>query len=557
MIARHRKISGSHAALAAVALFCAGAPPASAETVWPGAGAGFAVATVEIPAGALPPGPAVVELDEPQSVGFSARFAMPSSGPASVRLWSDEKAVGDAEVAVVARAASGSVWRTRIKRPVGRGEVHGNARFLGSADEMAALVNAASGSPGAQTALAGLELGTRAELQAPDCRRLAHARVVVAVLAAGQSPTALLACVARGAAMVIVGGQPEPALDRSRASDVAVPEPVAWGIGVVVRVPAVTGDVGNAIAAVARVELPHELVSGSEFRDSSLITTRSEVPGAWLVLALLALYVIVIGPVGYVVGVRPRRPLLAWSWFPLVALGATLALVIASAAWRSSPTQLIVTRVRVTSPTGVGLEATELELYGNRADRFTVAVSSADDADISRAHRGFRFGTPFSSPAGGLAVTDDRVASRLTFRGLSVGRFVSAGAGFVAPVTGSALRLRHQDGRAVVDNQTDRPIRRVMVVRGRGICRVDGVVPARGVAPLGRCGPLSGDELANDWFLTGVEQIARVTLPVDGYALVAELEAPPAAVVVHPDATVIARHAQIVVGVDATNPVTP
>jgi hypothetical protein len=557
VIVFHRYVYGI--VLATVAWLVAGPDAAGAENAWPGAAGNFGVAQVDIPAGGIPPGPAVAEIDEPRTIRFKTRFAMPATGPAKVRIWDDQGGPGGAEVDVVVRSTAGAVWRTRIVRPEGGGETHTDPLFLGTADEMAALVNAAAESAGAQGALAGLALGSRAEIQAPDCRRLARPRVVVAVLAAGQSATPLLACVAEGAAIVVIGGLPSPELDSSRAVSPAVPEPIAWGLGVVVRVPTLTAGIGGAIAAVAAVERPDALLGSpygpSDFAAPADSRGQDGVPASGWVLALLALYVVVIGPVGYVVGVRPRRPLLAWSWFPLVALATTAALAIVSSAWRSKPTQLEVTRLRVTSPTGVGLEAIDLGLYGNHADRFTVAAAAAGDADLRSARRGFRFGTPFSSPSGSLTVTDDRVASRMTFDGLSVGRFGSAGAGFIAPVTGSAPRLVPRDGRVVVVNRTERTVRRAFLIRGGTACRVPAPIPAGGESPLGSCAPLPPEEYDKDWFTNGVYRLAQVRLPVDGYALVVETEATAVAAVAEPDVAMIAHEAQVVVGVDATPPV--
>src|SRR5262245_4124054 len=75
------------AAASALATVLVGAPAARAHS-WPGAGATAEQYEVEIPAGAIPPGPARGELSSEGS-RFRVRFEMPAAGPAHVTFWRD------------------------------------------------------------------------------------------------------------------------------------------------------------------------------------------------------------------------------------------------------------------------------------------------------------------------------------------------------------------------------------------------------------------------------------------------------------------------------------
>jgi hypothetical protein len=455
----------------------AGAPAANAHT-WPGAGAAMEQFDVEIPAGALPPGPATGELSGDGS-RFRVRFEMPATGPAHVTFWRDYRSPQPPQFEAVIRSDRGRVFRTAVEPT--REARRGPPLFLGTADQLAAFSRAVGDSrpkpprpANGPDPIAGIELGAPSEIATPDCRRLAFARYVVVALNGNESVQGLLDCAARGAGVLIIGrlaGEPDAgalALARLGVGSRIVP----WGSGSVVWYPEMRDGMDETITRIAVTEGMNDynyLLTGSFGSFVSADPKPKGVPGASLVFVLLALYVVVIGPIGYFVGVRPRRAWLAWSWFPLVALGATIALTAVSTVWRGKPAELVVNRTWLVSPTGAGLQNTDIRLQGSSAARYSVSVPWRD-GDLRSIERGYRFGTPFAQPAGSLAMVDDRIAGRLDVDGLTVGRFGTAGVSWVEPVALGGIDVARRGGDAfTIANHMGRPIRRA-VIRGARLC---------------------------------------------------------------------------------------
>jgi len=472
---------------------------------WPGGGSSAERYEVEIPAGAIPPGPAQGALASQGSL-YRVRFEMPAAGPAQITFWRDYRSgmpPGKTE-AVITSDRGGTV---RIPVDQTPESVRGSPLFLGSGDELAAFSRAADAKwkgdkliddeaepdpdllalrTKRASLISGVTLVELSEIDARDCRRLAHARFVVVALREKESVQGLLDCAARGANVLLVGRVTTPnggtdAFARLGVGTRAVP----WGFGAVAWVPGMQAGIVDTIAQLqaAGQASDHEyLISGtySPFidEDGEALqrvlgwTKPTGVPGSTLVLLLLALYVAVIGPIGYFVGVRPRRAWLAWSWFPIVALGATIALTAVSTVWRGKPAQLVTDRTSLLAPTGAGLEHTNIRVQGSSSARYTVSMPWRD-GDLRSVERGYRFGTPFARPAGALALTDDRIAGRLEVDGLTVGRFGTAGVSWVQPVAKGGIEISRRGDKFTIANHMVSSIRRAVIRSGMKCGQVD------------------------------------------------------------------------------------
>jgi hypothetical protein len=543
-----------------LATLFAGAPVAFAHG-WPGAGTTAEQYEVQIPAGAVPPGPARGELSSEGS-RYRVRFEMPAVGPTHVTFWRDYRSGTAPEKfdAVITSDRGGTV---HIPVEQTRDSSRGAPLFLGSADELAAFSRAVRATPkgarlidddeeqedpdlaGARTQKAnlidGIELGAPSEIAAPDCRRLAYARFVVVALRGKESVQGLFDCAARGADLLLVGRLTTPNAGTDAFARLGVgTRVVPWGHGAVGWFPRVQAGIGDAVAqlnALGQFNDYQYVVSGAfpSVVDDPSAGKPKGVPGSSLVLVLLALYVAVIGPIGYFVGVRPRRAWLAWSWFPLVALGATIALAAVSTVWRGKPAQLVATRSSLLAPTGAGLENTDIRLQGSSSARYAVSVPWRD-GDLRSVERGYRFGTPFAPPAGTLAVTDDRIAGRLEIDGLTVGRFGTAGVSWVQPVAMGGVEVARRGDKFTIANHMVRPIRRA-VIRSATLCgQVDALpVGAERTVAAVDCERVTLPENAakNSWYAAAATRVESLKPAPGAVLLVAEIEEP-ASVEAHP-----------------------
>jgi hypothetical protein len=455
----------------------------------------------------------------------------------------------------VVTSESGGVFRTTAER---RADGPGSkALFLGPAEDLATLSRVVEPSTRASAAVNRIELGSASEVASPDCRRLADAHFVVAALRAGDTTGSLLVCAARGAALIIVG-KPAAASETERKmyDRLAVGRMLPWGAGSVAWLPDMRAGVADVLERLD-TEVHNRLPTlapraNAAFIDDEEPSQPKGVPGSGLVLVLLALYVAVIGPVGYFVGVRPRRAWLAWSWFPMVALGATVTLVASSALLHRKPTELAWERMSLVSPRGAGLETSSLRLQGNGSGRFSLSVPLRD-GEVSGIERGYRFGTPFAPPAGSLVLTDDRVTGRFAIEGLSVGRYGAAGIALVAPVERAVPEvIRRGDGLVVV-NRTTRALPRA-VVKTADLCGTVGAVPAggEGVVTSRTCDSerwsAAETAAAYRWHNMMLGRLVGETLPVGSYVLVVDGDDLPPKVDLQPAIAIRAREVVAVRG---------
>lgn len=413
---------------------------------WPGAGGTSNRVSVHIPEGALPPGPALLGADigGSPSLQHKLRFEMPSSGAADLGLWvpADSLAVTLEGYEIFARSEAGPEWRHLQPGglPVSTANESPAPRFLGTPLDLVTL-------RGAMDALGiGTMEGANFQIQDPnralDCRVLGAADFVIAD--ASVQSQELLRCAALGSRILLVGGEPGSSL-------VALPQGQMsrWGMGWVGRVP-------DFRAAATRVAL---LLSAKEqWTRSNLLNSiqpettpaKANRPGMLAILLMLLTYVLVIGPVGYLVGIRPRRVLVAWGWFPAVAGLATLVAWGVSLTLDREPVLRLVTTT-VLAPGGEGLRRSEVRLEAPYARTFALELPWGDH-DLAGYRYVHHFGSPFREPKDTLTLSEDAISGSAHIRGLSGADHGSSAIGWVAPVRDQVPRVLGGEGLAIVEN---------------------------------------------------------------------------------------------------------
>jgi hypothetical protein len=415
------RAAGGGLALAALVF----ALPAHAGPNW--IGGQHQTVSVRVPAGALPPGPAVASFERSSELQHSVRFMVPPNETVTVRLLNDRSYRRDEDpqgpmIQVVSDA--GPVWKQRIDvqqdgqfyKPRDAAVFVGDAARLA---ELTAQVNDLRGIPARlKKSVDEITLVPRQKALALGCRSLARAALVVVADPAPDLLPDLRACAARGARILLLGGSvKEPLLPRpGRLSRV--------GLGWLGYSPSI-----DVTAARFAVELgdneraqPEEAVFSS-LPDSIAPHTADpprKVP-ARSILLMLWLYAALIAPVGYVIGRRLRTTWLAWGWIPAVAVVATLVLAVATGKGAAVEPEMRRTEASWTDPSGLGLSFTHLSIRTEDTESFTVA-SEWRDGDVGGLARSHRFGSPFRPPAGPIRVDEDAIAGSIRFSGLGVGR---------------------------------------------------------------------------------------------------------------------------------------
>jgi hypothetical protein len=161
------------------------------------AAAHFPVVDVDLPAGALPPGPAVVTVERADEVFREELHVRVRAGePLHVRL----NVRSEGTVTVVARGAGGAIWRgsaLAIVEPFERPPI-----FVGSGDELDSFGRAPEQRHGPDS-VSTLVLRSPADGERLDCEW-----VIDVLLVATRPSDHLLDCAARGAHLVMIGGHP-------------------------------------------------------------------------------------------------------------------------------------------------------------------------------------------------------------------------------------------------------------------------------------------------------------------------------------------------------------
>jgi hypothetical protein len=295
----------------------------------------------------------------------------------------------------------------------------------------------------------------------------------------------LLDCAARGARLVLVG--------RDLAGELARLAPGRrhlWGRGSATWVEdltaagAASGSTPTSYSpSLAEMFSPRSLLAGALWRAPE----RSV--GHGTVLAVLAAYLVLVVVCGILVSRRPRRPWVAWLWFPLTALAATAAVAVAGARWGAEGSRLELLRVATLAPSGAGSEGRLAVLSGVVSGVYQLILpwAGADLDEISRSHR---FGSPFSRSAGGIDLLEDRTTGRLHASGLAVGRLGRTSLGCQDDVRRPVPRLERRDGALVAVNGTGRTLGRLSACNRAWRAVLDGLQPGE-ARPL----PTRGSQL--------------------------------------------------------------
>jgi hypothetical protein len=436
-------------ALLGLALVVA-SPSAGAAPRWWGANySSTEVISVDVPAGALRPGPATAWIEGAASTIHKVRFVVRANQPASLRLMAEPIYYGRPRLYPVrVTSDAGGSWETNAEPEADRFEVHrSESLFIGTAAQLGALQRGLDRLHGvtesARRALNDLRIAPPLTLAGVNCRVLAQKRVVIVETPALDVAHELVRCAARGARVLLV--RPESGAVRVPQDHVA-----AWGLGEL-AVAAGRGDAAAGLAAELATEnregpldsLPHQLKESSALR----IDVPSPVPVRDL-LALLGGYVLLIGPVGYWVGHRSGKTWLAWGWFPLAATGATMAILLYSSGSASRRAQAILTESSITDPAGSGLLRIDAVIEGSSRVSYALAMPWVD-ADLGFVGRPHRFGSPFAAPAGALHFDEDASAGTARLSGLGVDRLGTLPVDWLAPVDGVKVPVLEFDGSTV------------------------------------------------------------------------------------------------------------
>jgi hypothetical protein len=423
---------------------------------------------VVVPAGAISPGPATARIVSPVlgRLDHRVRFAMPTERSARVRLLFTPRVHSTEALVVEVRSERGDAVRLRVPRephpPSATGIFVGDAVALGAAQEPLRGVRDPRG-----VALAdSLRLVSPTAVEALGCRALGRAQLVIAH-EPGEHLEALRACVARGASVIVVADQaPAPGL-ASGGSRV-------WGAGVL----GWARDLDQDLAAVAIATTSMEQASGLAQRLAGLAQNRTHwsaspprrgVPRAAL-FALLAGYVLLLGPVGWLV-LRRRRTVQSWLYFPAVAVLATLAIGVVTLGSDGAADTLRVFRTKLLAPDGTGLELVGLRLDGVHAREYAIDAPWMD-ADLGAVIRPHRFGSPFARAAGDTIVVEDRVRGRVRASELAVARASQAAISWIQPTAALPPRLEGGPSGPIVTAPADAGVRELLVLRGDKAARL-------------------------------------------------------------------------------------
>lgn len=490
--------------LACAALLSAAAS-AQAPT-WPGAQGGALAIQIEIPAGALPPGPALAEIapGAGAQTEHAVRFEVPPGDAVTVRLWVPYEVFGpvaDDKVDLVVVSDTGERWLTEVEPWSADRSTYtaGVPRFIGTADQLAELAEAMR-AIGRQPEDLGLQLA--AASSSLDCRELVGASFVV-VDARGRGQE-LLTCAARGARVVMVDQAPPVALTYQAAGSVA-----RWGRGLVAWAPAFDALAAAGVAALSVDSLRYEGWPDSIAAMPAQLEDEGSPLGVAGVLLLLGLYVVVIGPVGYLVGIRPRRPALAWGWFPAVSALATAGAAAVGLAWQPEPV-VELGRTAVLSPQGVGLVHVQLRPDLPYGKGLSVTAPMVD-ADLGGAWPGRPFGSPFGRSVGALRIVEDRVAQRVEVSGLGSGSFGAPTLSWVDTVQLQPPLVRVEGAGYRVDNPGPRDVVAGAVLAAGEHGRF-GAIPAGGSTTV-QVGDVIDYDSSYDWIDGLAGQLLPMALP--------------------------------------------
>jgi hypothetical protein len=532
---------------------------ASAEDSWHGVYRDPPSAQVEIPAGALPPGPAELRDDGPPDAParVTLRFEMPKGHPAELRIpvfLEDHRNLkqgqgGEARLPFIARSDSGATWRGSVPTSEMHAQTGREVVFLGTAarlEELTAAARRHALPSQLQYFESGVHVSSPKDTVARGCRFVAAKALVVAADVTPEQGEVLRGCASVGANVLFIGKDVA-----GEAGAFPPGEAVAWGLGAIAWAPVL-----DDLAVRGVLDFPS--VSDLQRDQRTRLTWIDDAqPGpdadaSWrvrrrVVLAFLLLYVAVLGPVGYVVDRRARRPWLAWAWLPAVAATGTGVLAVSLAATEEGRRAVGDVRVvSMTTPGGDGLETTTLRIQGTRPDAYGVTLPWRD-AD-GRFAATFRYGSPFGAGSRGLELHGDDVRGEMTARGLGVSRYAQPTASATQPVRRVVPRLEQKDGQWSLVNATQEPIAYAEVVVGGLSAVVRGLAPGAS-QPVGalRAIPHTIDDAEHS---RAHRQVEALTYALSGqrYAIVAETTSAAPGVTTAPPIPLVVDTLRVVLG---------
>jgi hypothetical protein len=424
---------------------------------------------VDLPAGSVAPGRAELTIREPNSESVTHRvsFDMPKTGGTRQRIWLDPQGQGAVtrklDVAVSSQSGPGFQKTLGIEGTV---PIANDILFVGSSGELEEFDRALRQVTEASQAthlLSTIRVVGREAVEPSECRTLVGSAMVV-VRSIEWEPTGrkLFECAARGAHVLYVGSPPPPPLAKLEPGR-------AWFFGNGNAAHAAELDVVAAKAAL-------DVSGGSSARPSTRetmnllelarrpVSGKRPIPGRGAILAVLAAYVVLIGPIGWFVGRRGRKTLVLWAWFPCVALATVVVFTLVGQRSYRESRQLTLSHFSLEAPGLGGLVRGELGLGGLDAENGSVSLPWRE-ADLMDVGRTYRFGSPFRRAAPHIELVEDAIGGRLEARGLVVERYGLASLGYVAPVTArpGARVERLSAGAIRVTNTSSSPLVRTLL----------------------------------------------------------------------------------------------
>jgi len=434
-------------------------------------GSAATVYELVVPEGAVAPGLAVAApQEEGGALSHSVRFAMPEQGEARMRIhvsydiWG---LMGGKEQVLTVTGEAGDRWSTKLESLAWQGDgTHSGQQFLGSSSQLerfvAGVLQASPSPTRAQQVQSGLQLGDPREV--PECRTLAAVPYVVAD--ARYQGEALLRCAACGASVLLVGEQPLAL--RGLAPGLVT----RWGRGSLAWASDFDATAGAA-ALVLSERTPADMGWLDYFYPGQHLLQEREGSrlGALALVLLLCFYVALIGPVGYWVGIRPRRMLLAWGWFPAVSSMAVAGAFIVHLLWHSEQ-QLRIVRTTVLSPAGYGLRSQQVSADAPYGKTFALSLPW-QQADLAGFWPARRYGSPFGNTPGPLRIDEDSVEGKARLSGLAASSYGMASVGWVAPQQGQGPRVIPEGDGVRLLNQSPSALRRGVVALDGGFRRFE------------------------------------------------------------------------------------
>ncbi|MBK8010938.1 MAG: hypothetical protein IPK13_06280 [Deltaproteobacteria bacterium] len=448
----------------------------------------FTSNTVTLPADALPPGWATVRAESDlKGKGFvhQVRVEIERGVPATVELFTSmnttRKITTDGSfITVVATSDEGATWRKEILEDQS-GEFTGTG-FIGTPTDLSEFTDALHRSTSERWVVdrlvEDLKILAPEPLDAARCQVLAAMRLVIVVGSSVESLDPYVDCAARGAHVFAIAKGHDTSIGNSKTNAstnantyastnantyasanantntdtrearpglihaVAGAGPTTWGLGAIALVEAVSPETVYPLVQ-ARLEgstvkshqaLLHDgltpanqMVMG-ELKWNPLWPGRvRQVRHGYLFTFFVGAFVLLIGPFGYFVGIRPRRPWLAWGWFPAVSLAMCGAMYLVGRTNTPAAPHMDVGRVFVSTPTGEGMRFIFADLVGVEASNYALSIPWRDAETRWQAFEPpGRLGTPFEPSRVFAELRTTSGGDELEVMNLSLGRFTKA-----------------------------------------------------------------------------------------------------------------------------------